>query len=83
MQKRKIPVIKNKKIRIIWAIICATVLVTFIVWVTIWIMGWYKLDIRLMKIGIWMSVISWILMWILHIIYFRTPKRLKEKLFGE
>ena len=83
MRKCKIPIIKNKPIRIIWGIVCIAVLISFIAWVTIWIIWWHNYDAYLMKLGIWMSVISWIFMWMLHILYFRTPKRFRKKLFGE
>ena len=79
----KIHSIKNKKIRIIWAIICLMVLVSFIAWVIIWTIWWYNYDLLLMKLWIWISIISWIFMWILHILYFRTPKKFRKILHGE
>ena len=83
MKKCKIPVIKNKPLRIAWAIACIIVLISFITWVVIWTIWWYKYNICLMKTWIRMSIISWIFMWILHILYFRTPKKLRKKLFWE
>ena len=82
MKKHKKLIIKNKKIRIIGAIVCIIVLLTFISWVIIWIIWWYKLDITLMKVGIRTSIIAWIFMWILHILYFRTSENFRKKLFG-
>ena len=83
MKKRNIPVIQNKPLRIAWAIVCIIVLIWFIAWVVIWAIWWYNYDVCLMKTWIRMSVVSWIFMWMLHILYFRTPKTLRKKLFGE
>lgn len=83
MKKYKIHQVKNEKLKIIWAIVCIVVLILFITWVVVWAIWWYKYDITLMKTWILVSVISWMFMWILHIIYFRTSKNFRKKLFGE
>lgn len=81
MNQRKIPQIKNKFLRIFLGTMCGVVLLVFIAWVIIWIIWWHKSDIQLMKLSLWLAIISGIFMWILHIIYFRTPKKLKKILF--
>lgn len=83
MKKHKMHSIKNKKIKIIWAVICLIVLLVFVAGVIIWAIWWNNYDEYLMRLGIWMTIIAWICMWILHVLYFRTPKKFREKLYGE
>ena len=83
MNPHKIPQIKNKFLRIFLGTMCGVVLLVFIVWVIIWIIWWYEYDIKLMKSSLWLTIISGVIMGILHIIYFRTPKKWRKKLFEE
>lgn len=79
----KVAGITNNPLRIVCATICIIVLVAFVLWLLLWIVWWYKYDLYLMKAWIWTCVISGICMGILHILYFRTPKKFKKKLFGD
>lgn len=75
--------VKNKRNRIIMAIMCLIALSGFVIWVILWIIWWYKLDLKLMKLWILLSIVFWIFMWILHILCFRMPKKFRKALYGE
>lgn len=83
MNQHKIPKIKNKFLRIFLGTLCGVVLFVFVAWVIIWIIWWYKYDIILMELSLWLTIISGIIMGVLHIVYFRTPKKWRKKLFEE